>query len=254
VLILNVWLIGSALAGLWAFRRWVHPRLNFGDDSDLFYGAAVMQSAMMLYALVAALTAVSVWTRHSQVADTVSTEAIGIARLWRDLGSYPQPERDEMQSILRAYTEQIIHEAWPQQRQGRIPTAGIEYMDRLQAQLFAFEPATEGQKVLHGETLAAFTALIQVRRLRLDSITVGLPPVMWLVLLPGAMACLFLALFFKVRDARVHVIVLASLAGFVAMVLFVIIALDHPFQGAMAIGPDSYELVHRQHMLKVPSQ
>jgi hypothetical protein len=32
------------------------------------------------------------------------------------------------------------------------------------------------------------------------------------------------------------------------MVLFVIVALDHPFQGAMAIEPDSYELLVAQLM------
>jgi hypothetical protein len=41
---------------------------------------------------------------------------------------------------------------------------------------------------------------------------------------------------------------MAGIAGFVAMVLFVIISLDRPFQGKMAIGPDSYQLIHEQLM------
>ena len=40
----------------------------------------------------------------------------------------------------------------------------------------------------------------------------------------------------------------AGLAGFVAMVLFVIITLDRPFRGAMAIPADSYQLVYDQLM------
>ena len=36
--------------------------------------------------------------------------------------------------------------------------------------------------------------------------------------------------------------------GFVAMVLFVIVSLDRPFHGAMAISPDSYQLIHDQLM------
>ena len=107
------------------------PRLHINTNAALFYGAAVMQSAMVLYGLVAALTAVSVWTRHSQVSDTVSSEATAIASLWRDLGGYPQRERDSMREVLRGYTNQIIQEAWPEQRQGRIPRAGVEWMDRF---------------------------------------------------------------------------------------------------------------------------
>ena len=41
---------------------------------------------------------------------------------------------------------------------------------------------------------------------------------------------------------------MAGLAGFVAMVLFVIISLDRPMQGVMAIPADSYQLVYDQLM------
>jgi hypothetical protein len=247
-LVLNIWLIGFALAGLWVMRRWVVPRLRIAQEDALFYGAAVMQSVIVLYGLVAALTAVSVWQRHANVSDVVSSEAIAIANLWRDLGGYPQPERDSIRGLLRGYTEQVIHQAWPAQREGRIPRAGVEWMDRLQVQLFAFEPRTERHKLLHGETLSAYNRLVQARRIRVDSVHGGLSTVMWFVLLPGAMACLLPALFFRVEDALFQGIMVAALSGFMAMVLFVIIALDRPFQGAMAIPPDSYQLVYDQLM------
>jgi len=43
---------------------------------------------------------------------------------------------------------------------------------------------------------------------------------------------------------------LVGLAGFLAMVLFVIIALDRPFQGDMGITAESYQLVYDHHMRK----
>ena len=143
--VLNIWLMGFALASLWALRRWVLPRLRINTDAALFFGAAAMQSGMVLYGLVAALTAVSVWQKYSDVSDIVSREATAINNLWRDLGGYPQRERDAMREILRGYTKQIIEEAWAAQQQGRVPRAGLEWMDRLQAPLFAFEPRSESQ-------------------------------------------------------------------------------------------------------------
>jgi len=62
------------------------------------------------------------------------------------------------------------------------------------------------------------------------------------------MGCLFLSLFFNIEDVRFQAFLMAGIAGFVAMVLFVIISLDRPFQGKMAIGPDSYQLIHEQLM------
>ena len=246
-LVLNVWLMGFALAALWFVRRHVLPGMRL-DYNDAFYAAAIVTSAMLLYGLVAALTAVGVWQRHSQVADVVSGEATAITSLWRDLGGYPQPMRNESREILRGYAEQVVNGAWPQQRLGQIPREGVEWMDRLQAKLYAFEPATEGQKIIHAETLRAFNQLVQQRRQRLDAVHAALPGVLWWVLLPGAMGCIVLCLFFHLPNARFQAILLLGLAGFVAMVLFVIIALDRPFTGAMGIGPESYQLVIDHHM------
>jgi hypothetical protein len=246
--VLNIWLMGFAFVSLWAIRRWALPRLVLNTNASLFYGAAVMQSAMVLYSLVAALTAVNVWTKHSEVSGTVSGEATAIAGLWRDLGGYPRRERDSMREVLRGYTNQIIQEAWPEQRQGRVPRTGVEWLDRFEAQLFAFEPASESHKILHAQTLSAYNRMVEARRLRLDAVNTGLPGVMWFVLLPGAMGCLLLSLFFPIEDVRSQAILVAGLSGFVAMVLFVIVSLDRPFQGAMAIPADSYQLVRDQLM------
>src|SRR5262245_30557864 len=83
--VLNVWLMGLALVGLWVVRRWILPQLNLAYD-DAYFGAAVVQSCMLLYGLIAALTAVGVWQRYTDVSDVVSGEATTIANLWRDLG------------------------------------------------------------------------------------------------------------------------------------------------------------------------
>src|SRR4030095_152706 len=131
-------------------------------------------------------------TRHSAVSDTASREATAIAIVWRDLGGYPQRECDSMREVLRGYTKQVIDEAWPVQRQGRVPRMGVEWLNRFQALLFAFEPMSESQKILHAQTLDAYNGLIDSRNARLDAVNSRLPGVMWFVLLPGAMACMLL--------------------------------------------------------------
>ena len=244
---LNVWLIGFALAGLWVARRYIFPRLGLRYE-DAYLAAPVAQSIMLLYGLVAALTAVGVWQRYSEVSDVASAEATAIASLWRDLGGYPEPVRAATRDILRGYTEQVINGAWPKQRRGEIPTEGVEWMDRLQAEMYAFEPATEGQKILHAEALHGFNELVQQRRQRLDSVSAAIPGVLWWVLMPGALGCLVAFVFFYVNDVRLHAWLLVGVAVFLAMVLLVIIALDRPFSGEAAIGTDSYQLVYDHQM------
>jgi hypothetical protein len=191
-----------------------------------------------------------VWQRHTQAFDIVSGEATAIATLWRDLSGYPAPQRDAMQETLRGYTDQVIHVAWPKLRRGEIPREGVEWMDRFQSQLFAFEPATESQKILHAQTVNAFNQLVQQRRLRLDVARARLPIVLWCVLLPGAMGCLVLCFFFHVENVRIQAFFIVGLAGFLAMVLFVIFALDRPLTGDMAISSNAYQLVYDHYMKK----
>jgi len=210
----------------------------------------MMQSLMLLYSLVAALTAFGVWQKYGQVSDIVSSEATAITSLWRDLGGYPEPLRNQTQDTLRGYTEQIISGAWPQQRRGQIPSEGVEWMDKLQSQLFTFEPASDAQKILHAETLHAFNQLVQARRQRLDAVKAGLPGVIWFVLLSGAMGCITLFLFFPQTNLGFQTVLMLGLASYLAMVLFVIVSLDRPFVGDMGVSADSYQLIYDQHMRK----
>lgn len=236
-----------AWAGLLFVRRRVLPRLRVGLEDSEFSGAMV-QAIMVFYGLAVALIAVSVWQTYSEVAHVVSGEASRLAALYRDVSTYPDPLRRELQGELRGYTEYIIREAWPQHRQGHHPTRGIEWMNRFQTSLTTFEPATEGQKLLHAETLRAYNLMIEARRLRLDAMLTRLPGMMWFVILLGAMISLSSCFFFKVDDVRLHCVLVVLLATFIGLVIFMIAALDRPFHGELGLGPEPYQLVYDQLM------
>jgi len=244
-------LCAFAVAGLLIVRRRVLPRLRVqGADSE--FTGAMLQSVMVFYGLAVALIAVTVFQTYSDTQKVVTGEATALNALYRDVTSYPETVRAELQQGLRDYTRYLIDEAWPLQRQGKIPGGAFELMTRFQVTLTKFEPATEGQKLLHGETLRAYNGLIQARRLRLDAVGTGLPKVMWAVIVVGAFISLSSSFFFKVEDARLHVIELLLLAVFIGLVIFMILSLDRPFRGNLGIGPEPYQLVYDQLMKSNP--
>ena len=257
---LPLWITGAvilgvlclfAVVGLLMVRRKVLPRLRVeGADSE--FTGAMLQSVMVFYGLAVALIAVTVFQTYSDTTKVVTGEATALNALYRDVTSYPEPIRTELQQGLRDYTDQVIHGAWPLQRKGNIPTAGIEQMSRFQVVLTKFEPTTEGQKILHGETLRAYNRLIESRRMRLDAVGTGLPGVMWAVVVIGAFIGLSASFFFKVVDARLHLIEVLLLAVFIGLVMFMIVALDRPFRGDLGIRADPYQLVYDQLMKSNP--
>jgi hypothetical protein len=122
-------------------------------------------------------------------------------------------------------------------------------MDRFQGILVSFEPATEGQKLLHGETLRAYNSLIQARRMRVDAVLTHLPTVMWIVILLGAIISLCASFFFSVEDVRLHAILVTLLAIFIGVVIFMTFALDRPFVGDLGVSADAYQLIY-DHLMK----
>jgi hypothetical protein len=228
-------------------RRWILPRLRITTEDSEFSGTMV-QAVMVFYGLMVALVAVSVWQTYAEVSGLVSREATEIAVLFRDVSGYPEPVRTVLRDELRGYVEYVIHEAWPLQRQGEVPPGWGRWMNRFQAALMVFEPETEGQSILHAEALRAYNQMVEARRLRLDSVRIGLPGVLWVVIVLGAAISLTASFFFQVDDVRLHSILVVLLSMFVALILFFVLAMDRPFRGDLGIGPKSYQLVYDQLM------
>jgi hypothetical protein len=246
--LLIVGLLGLfAITGMALVRRHVLPRLHIqGTDSE--FTGAMVQAVMVFYGLAVALIAVSVFETYSDVSRIVSQEASALASLYRDVGGYPDTVRPALQNELRDYAQYVIHEAWPLQQRGQVPAGGVEMMNRFQKTLFGFEPVTEGQILLHGEALRAYNHLIEVRRLRLDAVHTGLPSMMWVVIVLGAIISLSSAFFFKVEDGRLHGILVKLLAAFMGLIILMIFTLDHPFRGELGVSPEPYQLIYDQLM------
>lgn len=231
-----------SLVGLVLVRRFVLPHLRFHDGiNDAVSGA--VQTIGVFYGITVGLIAVGVWNTHTNAEDVVSKEAAAIGGLYRDVSGYPQPVRDKLQNDLKSYTHALIEQIWPAQQEGRLLDVGTQLMDDFQSTLYSYEPTTPGQTALHGETLHAFNNLIAYRRLRIDAVTGSLSAVMWAVIWLGAALSIGVAYLYWIEDPRIHATLVALMAGFLGLVLFMIVINDRPFTGRNSIPPNSYQTI-----------
>ena len=251
LLLAAVIIIGSlclfAMLGLLYVRRRVIPRLRI-TTSDSEFSGSMLQAVLVFYGLAVALMAVNVLQSYNDVSKIVSGEVTAVNMIYRDVTSYPEPIRTQLQDQLRLYVQDIIQVAWPMQANGEVPVNGIRIMTEFQVILTSFEPTTEGQKLLHGEALRAYNNLIEARRLRLDSVGTQLPGIMWTVIIMGAFIGLTTSFFFKVEDSKLHSIQVLLLAIFIGLVIFMIVALDQPFRGDLGLTAEPYQLLYDQLM------
>jgi len=242
-------LVGTSLAALNWFRKHRLPRLRFGDG-DVEFSAAMLTSIMVFYGLATALTAVQVWEGYERAKDIVEQEASSLGTFYRNVSQYPEPVRSVLRGQTRAYTYQLIHDAWPEQRRGMIPIEGVRSMDEIQPNLMGFVPTNEAQKGMALETLASYGRLVDARRIRVNSLERKLPGVLWVVIVLGAFISLVSAFYFPVLDPRLHRVQVGLLATFIGLVIFIILALDRPFQGDLAVKSTPYQIVYEQLMAR----
>jgi hypothetical protein len=231
-----------SLVGLFLARRFLIHRFHYGEAiNDAVSGT--VQAIGVFYGITVGLIAVGVWNTNTAAAELVSREASSIGSLYRDVSGYPSPLREELQGKLREYTVFIINEAWPAQQKGHHNFRGTPIMDEFQSKLYAFQPANAGQVALHNETVTAYNKLIDYRQLRIDAVNSGLSSTMWAVIWIGAAISIGVAYFYQIIDGKLHAVLIFLMAGFLALVIFMITINDRPFYGHNGISSTPYQLI-----------
>jgi hypothetical protein len=224
-------------------RHILGPGVDYNDIVSYFLSACGV-----FYGITLGLIAVGAWSTFVEVDTKVSNEASALAALYRDVSSYPEPSRTVLTDQLKEYTRYVIDEAWPLQRKGIVPKGGTERLTTFQNALYAFEPATKKEEIIHAESLTQFNALIVTRRLRLQAVSAGLPSALWAVVGVGAALSIMLTWLFRCDNTRLHILLVAITAGMIGLLIFMTAAMDNPFRGEISIGPDAFITVRDQLM------
>jgi hypothetical protein len=145
----------------------------------------------------------------------------------------------------------VVDEEWPQMQQGRTPLMehtqatprGWVLIDDIRATVQEIEPRTQADQELYAQGLDQVQRLADARRTRLVQAEEGIPSVLWVVLVVGGMVTVGFSYLFGLANTWAHRLMVVSLAGVIALVLFTIGVLDHPFSGGVRIGTEAFELV-----------
>ena len=116
-------------------------------------------------------------------------------------------------------------------------------IDDIRASLQAVEPRTVAGQELYAEGLDQVQRLADARRTRLVAAEESLPTVRWVVLNVGGIVVVGFAYLVGMENTGARALMVVALAGVIALVLFTIGAMDHPFTGGAPVGPEAFELV-----------
>src|ERR687890_1396860 len=233
-----------AVAGLELVQRLVpHEKRQEHNDVAGFLYAVIG----VVYAVLLALLVIAVWEQYQSARETVESEANGVAEVAWLAHRLPDPERHQLQEDARSYAHEVVDEEWPQMEEGlegvqSLPE-GWDLIDDMRATLQEFEPSTVAEQELYAEGLDRISRFGDARRMRIVAAQEGIPGVLWAVLVFGAVVTVGFTYLFGLANTWAHRLMVMSLTAVIALVLFTIVAIEHPFSGGARIDPGAFELI-----------
>jgi Protein of unknown function (DUF4239) len=234
----------AALVGLEVVQRLVpsEKRQEHNDVAGFLYAVVGI-----VYAVLLALLVIAVWEQFQKARETVESEANGVAEVAWLAHRLPEPERHVLQEDARAYAQEVVDEEWPRMEQGlegvqSLPE-GWDLIDDMRATLQGFEPSTAAEQELYAEGLDRISRFGDARRMRIVAAKEGIPGVLWVVLVFGGVVTVGFTYLFGMRNTWAHRLMVMSLTAVIALVLFAIVAMDHPFSGGASVDPGAFEQI-----------
>lgn len=148
--------------------------------------------------------------------------------------------RERVRNDMVRYAQIMTTREWPLMKQGGYDeTAGAIGMDAIDA-TGSFMPANMSQSNAQTATLQQLTAMHDARQQRIAINMVGVSWFEWLILLIGGTCIVCFCWLFGLRNARIQLLMTATVATIIVSTLVLLFELQYPFRSDVGIGPDAW--------------
>jgi hypothetical protein len=241
----SLWLSGFIIVGLGTILATLGPsvvrrfvaleRLTTNNEIAGFKFATVG----VLYAVLLAFTIIVVWQKYADAETTVAEEAGAAASIFQLSYGIDEKPGTALRSALSNYLVHTIADEWAAMEQvmpgGSM--AARQALDSVYTALLTFQSNSPVDAAVLGEILHQVDQLTRARRVRLVEAEGVVPGVVWLILFGGATITLGFTFFFGAESLRAQTLMTALLALLMLSELFIIVAIDRPFTGAVKVEP-----------------
>jgi len=241
-----IWLTGGIIValsvllaslGLYVFDRFVHLSLRSRHNDVAGFLIAIVG---VIDAVLLAFIAVAAWESFNAAEKVVELEANLVGNLYLDASGLSEEPRRRIHRALREYVDEVITEEWPAQKSGHVERKMTNAIKKLHYILAHLQPQGAAEQVTHGEMLRTLNELYAARRDRLLAARSGIPAVIWWIIGLGCAITVAFSFFFGMPSQRMHYVMTGMLAGSMALVIVLIIALDWPFRGDLSVSVDPF--------------
>jgi hypothetical protein len=199
----------------------------------------------VLDAVLLAFIIFALWEGHGTAERAAAQEAAIVLATARYSTTLPEPTRHAMHEQLRAYAEVVLNNEWKTMTQDA-GVVGDRLIDALWSTYGTLRPPGA-----YAQAATLLSDLSTARTQRILSSQAVLPTLFWIVLVGSSLITIVFAFVLYMENAQVHALMVALLAGILALCLWLIFEVNHPYAGAVQVPKDTFE--HALHVIEAMS-
>jgi hypothetical protein len=224
-----------ALIGLYLVRK-KYPAEVLRENHEV--AAIIFNAFGLFYGVMLAFVVFVTWSGYSDATKDLEMEANLADDLFHIANAFQEPARTVMQKGLLDYVTSVYTDELQRMAEGEIEIHSGQRMSGLITTFYQLDEKSFPNKQIYAEALSRLNALAEYRRLRIFTGNDTVPPVVWLVLLVGALFTVCFNYLFGMKNIRAQYLITATLTVTMSQILFLIYVLDHPFTGASRISTE----------------
>lgn len=228
-----------AVAGLLFVRRKFDKR---EPASDHEVGGYMLSILGTLYAVVLGFVVVDVSEQVRSAKADISTEVNSVLNINRFVDGLKNKDKQDVNIALVEYTTAVADKEWPVMPRGVLCSDTWFAMKHLWTAIKDIDPQTNKEQAFYSSIIESYNQLQTARRNRLIAAAGYVSPVLWMVLIGGAVVTIIFTYFFSTATVRSQVIMTALVAVTLGLNLYLIVVYSSPFSGDFKIPPISFRL------------
>lgn len=242
------WLVVAAVVGLpvlalslqWLIRRRA-PGLAGGEHNE---AASYLGSVVgVVYAIIAGFMVITLWEQYVTAGDSVQNETVSLRDVVQFSGAFGPAAQGKVRQLVVRYANSVATVEWQTMAKGGGSPVVQKDFDQLVTAIQGLDVHNPTQEAFLSNILTQVDDVGKERQQRLELSGQNVPAILWLTVILSSVVTLGFCLLFGIKNALLNYIMVVGVTILIGASLVLILLLEYPFSGTVAVRPTPFEHV-----------
>ena len=217
-------------------KIFIFRKLRYKDNTTISSISAVIG---IIYGVLVGFLCLYLIMNQDHASQAVQNEANALENIFLQSTWMKQPYRDELHQDLLNYIDEVVNTEWVAMNHlKKIGLNGDKIILKILDDVKKFEPQSKSEYIVFENMSRSINELSNARHQRILLSYTMLAPELWEVIILGTILIIAINYAFRV-NLYLHIFGTFTFAIMAASMLFLLVTLDTPFEGELAVTPDS---------------